>query len=680
MTIYTGTPFAIVFSAINREVLRIVVESGWRPGRFRVTGSTIVGKLQGRVVGVRCTGIIGCVTTVAGIWRGVVVAIVASGAVVGDGRVCPVQRIIIVVYRECRRFPARRGRVTHRTIRWEVQRHVVRIGSLVEIRAVTAVTSIRRIGIIPVVTRVAIAGNRNVCARERINSTVVKRRRYPGCFRVARGAICGELRSSVVGGRRVGIIGRMTTVAGIRRGIVVAVVARSAIVGDGRVCPVQRIIIVVDRECRRFPARRGRVTHRTIRREVQRYVVRIGGLIEIRVVTAVTSVRRIGEIAVVTRIAIAGYRNVRARERINSTVIKRRGRPGCFRVARGAICGELRSSVIGRRRTGIIGCVTAVAGIRCVGVVPLVTRVAIAGNRNVRALERINSTVVKRRGRPGCFRVARGAICGELRSSVIGRRRTGIIGRVTAVAGIRRGVVIAVVASGAVVGDGRVCSVQRIIIVVYRERGRFPAGHGRVAHRTIRREVQCHVVRIGGLIEIRAVTAVTSVWRVGEIAVVTCITIAGNRNVRARERINNTVVKRRGRPSCFRVAGGAIRGELRCSVIGHRRIGIIGRMTAVAGIRRGGIVAVVASGAVVGDGQVCPVQRIIIVVDRERGWFPASRGGVAHRTIRREIQCHVVRISCLVEIRGVTGGTLRGCTDISSGMTFNTISRKVRAR
>jgi len=225
-----------------------------------------------------------------------------------------------------------------------------------------------------------------------------------------------------------------------------------------------------------------------------------------------------------------------------------------------------------------------------------------------------------------------------------------------------------------------VCPVQRIIIVVDRERRRFPAGRRRVAHRTIRRKVQCYVVRIGCLIEIRAVTAVTSVRRVGESPVVTRIAIAGDRNVRARERINNTVVKRRWYPGCFRVAGGAICGELRRSVIGRRRIGVIRRVATVAGIRRGGIVAVVTSGAVVGDGRVGPIQRIIIVVDREGGRFPASRGGVAHRTIRREIQCHVVRISCLVEIRGVTGGTLRGCTDIPSGMTFYTISRKVRAR
>ncbi len=177
-----------------------------------------------------------------------------------------------------------------------------------------------------------------------------------------------------------------------------------------------------------------------------------------------------------------------------------------------------------------------------------------------------------------------------------------------------------------------------------------------------------------------AVTAVTGVGRIGVIAVVTGITIICNRYVCACERINSIVVKRRRRPGCFRVAGGAIGRELRRSVIGIRRVGIIGCVTAVAGIGRGVVIAVVASGAIVGDGGVRSVQRIIVVVDRERSRLPTRIRGMAHRTIRREIQCHVVRISCLVEIRGVTGGTLRGCTDISSGMAFNTISRKVRAR
>jgi hypothetical protein len=58
----------------------------------------------------------------------------------------PIQSIKIVVNREGGRFPARDSRVAHRAIRWNGQRHVVRIEACVEIRGVTAVTSVRRIG------------------------------------------------------------------------------------------------------------------------------------------------------------------------------------------------------------------------------------------------------------------------------------------------------------------------------------------------------------------------------------------------------------------------------------------------------------------------------------------------------------------------------------------------------
>jgi hypothetical protein len=159
------------------------------------------------------------VTTRAGIRRIVVIAVVASRAIVRDCRVRPVQRIIIVVDRERRWFPARGGRVAHRAIRWDVQGYVVRVGRLREIGGVTAVTSIRRIGVIPLVTSVTIAGNRNVRSRKRINSTVVKRRRRPRCFRVAGGAIRWELRRSVIRVRGTGVIRRVAAIAGIWRGV-----------------------------------------------------------------------------------------------------------------------------------------------------------------------------------------------------------------------------------------------------------------------------------------------------------------------------------------------------------------------------------------------------------------------------------------------------------------------------
>jgi hypothetical protein len=101
------------------------------------------------------------VTAHAGIWRIVVIPIVAIHTTC-DGRVCPVQRIIIVVDRERGRFPTRLCRVAHRTVRRNGQRNVVRIEACVVIRRVTALTSVRRVVIIPVVTCIAVIGNRNM--------------------------------------------------------------------------------------------------------------------------------------------------------------------------------------------------------------------------------------------------------------------------------------------------------------------------------------------------------------------------------------------------------------------------------------------------------------------------------------------------------------------------------------
>mgnify|MGYP007060900883 FL=1 len=150
---------------------------------------------------------------------------------------------------------------------------------------------------------------------------------------MAEGTIGRELRSGVVGVSRLGIIRRMATVAGVGRAVVIAVVAGSTVIGNGCMSAVQRIIVAVNRERSRLPTRCGRMAHRTISREAERYVVRVGGLVEIRRVATITGVWRIGEIAVVTGVAVVGNGNMGSCKRINGVVIKSRGRPGCFRVA-----------------------------------------------------------------------------------------------------------------------------------------------------------------------------------------------------------------------------------------------------------------------------------------------------------------------------------------------------------
>ena len=67
-----------------------------------------------------------------------------------------------------------------RTIRRELSRRVVRVGRLVVIGCVTARAGVRGIGIIAVVTGVAIIGNGGVRTVQRVKTVVVEGRRRPG--------------------------------------------------------------------------------------------------------------------------------------------------------------------------------------------------------------------------------------------------------------------------------------------------------------------------------------------------------------------------------------------------------------------------------------------------------------------------------------------------------------------
>ena len=65
----------------------VVVESRGRPSRFRVAYGTIGRELLRGVVWFGCLAVIGIVATIAGVWRIVVVPVVASGTVIGDAGV-----------------------------------------------------------------------------------------------------------------------------------------------------------------------------------------------------------------------------------------------------------------------------------------------------------------------------------------------------------------------------------------------------------------------------------------------------------------------------------------------------------------------------------------------------------------------------------------------------------------
>ena len=195
-----------------------------------------------------------------------------------------------------------------------------------------------------------------------------------------------------------------------------------------------------------------------------------------------------GIIAVVAGFAIVGDWNMGAGEWVNRTMVKSRRRPGAFAMAAFAGGWELVGGVIGVGRRIEIAQVATNAGVWGIGIVAIVTGVAVVGNRNVRPVERVERIVVKGRRRPGAFRVAICASRRELRCKVVRIGSSIVVRLMAACTGIRCVVVIAVVASCTVVGDWNMRSIQHIIIVVDWESGRIPSGVRCMAHRTIRRQ------------------------------------------------------------------------------------------------------------------------------------------------------------------------------------------------
>lgn len=134
----------------------------------------------------------------------------------------------------------------------------------------------------------------------------------------------------------------------------------------------------------------------------------------------------------------------------------------------------------------------------------------------------------------------------------------GIICRVASVTSIRCAIVITIVASCAIIGNDGVRPVQHIIIIVNRERGWLPIWRCGMAHRTIRRQVERHVIGVSRLVEIGCMATAAGIWRIGIIAVVTRITIVGYRYMRTCKRVDRIMVESRRHPGCFRVTRGTI--------------------------------------------------------------------------------------------------------------------------
>ena len=200
-----------------------------------------------------------------------------------------------------------------------------------------------------------------------------------------------------------------------------------------------------------------------------------------------------------------------------------------------------------------------------------------------------------------------------------------------------------------------------------------------MTHRTIGGQVQVLVIWVGRLYKIAIVTTVAGIRRIVVISVVTGIASIRNGDMSTCERINRVVVKTGWHPGILRVALRTICRQLLNAVIGIRCLVKICGMTAYAGVRRIVVSPVMTSGTVIRNIRMRSFQNIIIIVNGELCGRPARIGGMAHGTIRRHLQCHVIWIAGLVKIIQMASFASGGGSGIPVCMAFVTVYRSMSA-
>ena len=97
MAIITLIPFALVLSAIDREVFDIVIESSWLPCVFTMTGCAVGSKSRCSMWRTRGVVIVIQVTPHTGVWCVIVITVVTKSTIIGDGGMSSLKHIVIIM-------------------------------------------------------------------------------------------------------------------------------------------------------------------------------------------------------------------------------------------------------------------------------------------------------------------------------------------------------------------------------------------------------------------------------------------------------------------------------------------------------------------------------------------------------------------------------------------------------
>jgi hypothetical protein len=210
---------------------------------------------------------------------------------------------------------------------------------------VTTLAGIRCVGIVSLVANKAIGGNGCMCASKRVNVVMIKCRGTPSCCRMTCFACSRELCCYMIWIGRLVVIRLMTSNACIGCIHIVALVTNKAIVCNGCMCACKRVYIVMVK-CRRTPCRR-RMTCFTGSRELGCYMIWIGGLVVIRLMTSDACIGCIDITALMAGKAVSGYVCMCACQWVNIIMIKNRGTPCVLRMACFTCRRELGCDVVG---------------------------------------------------------------------------------------------------------------------------------------------------------------------------------------------------------------------------------------------------------------------------------------------------------------------------------------------
>jgi len=131
VTITALVPFTVMFAAINRKVLPVMIKCRRFPGGLCMTAFTISRKLCALVGRISCLIVIIGMTTITSVRCGVVISVMTGSTIICDCSMSARKDIIIVVDCKCCRRPVRICSMTSGTIIWNSNGIVIRICALV---------------------------------------------------------------------------------------------------------------------------------------------------------------------------------------------------------------------------------------------------------------------------------------------------------------------------------------------------------------------------------------------------------------------------------------------------------------------------------------------------------------------------------------------------------------------